>query len=125
MMFLLLLILLTCCVGKAISTTDPKQIDALVDLYSSADGPNWSWIDNNAKWQISYANNVYTARTDPCTSTTGWEGVLCAPSAVGDNDIVKLNLTSHNLHGPLVDSIGKLSTLKILTLNENQLTGSM
>ena len=121
-MFLLLLILLTCCVGKAISTTDQKQIDALVDLYSSADGPNWSWIDNNAKWQISYANNVYTARTDPCTSTTGWEGVLCA---VGDNDIVKLNLTSHNLHGPLVDSIEKLSKLKILTLNENQLTGSM
>jgi hypothetical protein len=77
------------------------ECEALVDLYHSTDGPNWS---NKDGWNET---------NEPCY----WFGVRkCA-----GGHVTELNLSDNGLSGTIPESIGNLSSLEILYLFENQL----
>ncbi len=90
--------------------TDIPQIEceALVDLYNSTDGSNWSdspgngWNQNNA----------------PCS----WTGVTCWLS-----HIALINRNSKGLSGTIPSTLENLSNLRLQTLSlfDNQLTGTI
>ncbi|WP_420315725.1 BspA family leucine-rich repeat surface protein [Ekhidna sp.] len=81
-----------------------SDYDALVALYNSTDGANWT---DNSNW----------LSTNPVST---WYGVV-----VNSNRIDELNLNSNNLSGTLPGDIGNLIDLTTLELNDNQLTGSI
>jgi|GEM_PF-1402426 len=80
------------------------ECGVLVDIYNSLGGANWvdnsGWLENN----------------EPCS----WSGVSCEAGA-----IVVLDLGMNRLHGSLPDSIGALTNLTSLRLDDNQLTGEI
>jgi Leucine-rich repeat (LRR) protein len=76
---------------------------ALVDLYDSTDGDNWT---NNTNWK---SDTIDT-----------WYGVT-----VSDNRVTQLDLHSDNLSGTIPSSIGDLTNLTYLDLENNQLSGSI
>ncbi|RKZ41194.1 MAG: hypothetical protein DRR00_31850, partial [Candidatus Parabeggiatoa sp. nov. 3] len=114
-------------------TEIPKtECEALVDLYNSTDGANWT---NNSGW-----NETNT----PCS----WYGVECSdghvttitlgkysngnqlsgsiPESLGDlSNLRKLWLDSNQLSGSIPESLGNLSNLSNLWLSKNQLSGSI
>ncbi len=77
---------------------------ALVDLYNSTNGPNWS---NNTNWLSSSPINT-------------WYGVT-----IGANRVVKLILYNNNLTGTIPISIGNMTNLVNLLLDNNNLSGSI
>jgi Leucine-rich repeat (LRR) protein len=76
---------------------------ALVDLYNSTDGPNWSHNDN---W---LTGKVYQ-----------WWGVTVSYPG---NRVTELDLSSNLLSGTIPASIGDLTALEILDLSWNGLIG--
>ncbi len=76
---------------------------ALVDLYESTDGDNWS---NNSNW---LSGNINT-----------WNGVGVATSRV-----VSVDLSGNGLSGDLTASFDKLQNLQVLNLSDNELSGSI
>lgn len=82
---------------------DPVQRNALLALYNSTDGPNWS----------------YTIRWGSAASYCRWFGVDC--SAV--RNVIELNLRRNNLSGNIPPEIGDLIFLRRLSMYENNLTG--
>lgn len=78
---------------------------ALVDLYNSTNGPNWSPSTN---WLA------------PGTRVSHWDGVI----VVGGR-VKILYLSDQNLTGTIPSSIGNLTNLTLLELYNNQLTGSI
>ena len=79
---------------------------ALVALYDSTDGDNWT---NNSNWNIG---------VDPCCS--GWYGVTCTTEGVAT-----LTLNNNKLTGTIPTQIGNLTSLERLYLYGNELTGSI
>lgn len=77
-----------------------SEYDALVALYNSAGGPNWT---NNTNW---------------LTENPDWFGVT-----VWDGHVTCINLESNNLAGPLPAELSNLTYLNYLYLGPNQLTG--
>ena len=75
---------------------------ALLALYNSTDGANWS-----TTWDLN----------NPVSS---WNGV-----SITSGRVVSLNLTSDNLVGFIPSELGNLTALTSLFLNVNQLTGSI
>ncbi|BAP57480.1 hypothetical protein THII_3183 [Thioploca ingrica] len=104
------------------------ECEALVDLYNSTNGPNWT---NNTSWN----------ETDmPC----GWERIGCSnghvimlnlyvnklkgsiPNSLGNlSHLQEIYLNSNYLSGFIPDSLGNLSSLQILWLDNNQLSGTI
>ena len=79
---------------------------ALIDLYNATDGP--LWVNRNS-WQIpGYVGE------NPC----GWFGVTCE-----NGRVTELELPNNNLVGNIPNSIGDLTSLKVLQLNKNKLSG--
>jgi hypothetical protein len=76
---------------------------ALVDLYNSANGPQWLRKTN---WLIGRVST--------------WQGVL-----VSNNRVVRVQLQSNNLSGTIPESIGNLTALNWLHLYLNNLSGSI
>lgn len=81
----------------------PTERGALKEFFDSTKGQEWT---DNANW------------TDPYKSICIWYGVKC-----DDNNtyVVELNLTNNGLSGRLSESIGRLSSLEILDLSDNDI----
>jgi hypothetical protein len=97
--------LLTASISQAVIPTAERN--ALIDLYNSTDGANWT---NNTNW-----------RGDAGTECS-WHGVVCD---VAETHVVSLSLDNNNLVGTIPGSIGDLQNLTSLTLTSNQLFGSI
>jgi hypothetical protein len=85
---------------------------ALIALYNSTNGPNWSY---RANWR----NPGDTDFSPPGTECT-WSGVSC--DAAGAH-VVGLFFWKNNLSGPIPPEIGNLASLKTLVIFYNELTG--
>jgi hypothetical protein len=115
--------------GFASAQIPQSERDALIALYNSTDGPNWS---DNTDW-------LGAAGTE-CT----WEGVTCAgghvdllilvgnqlsgviPPELGNLlSLEELDLSSNQLSGVIPPELGNLSSLTYLLLDSNQLGGSI
>ena len=83
---------------------DDVERDALMALYNSTNGPNWSF--NNSGWGIG----------NPCDPT--WYGVTCEA-----NHVTELKLAGNGLSGAIPAALGNLGSLKSLWLFSNQLSG--
>jgi gliding motility-associated-like protein len=75
---------------------------ALIDIYQSTDGRNWS-----SPWQLNQ-------------KVTTWSGVT-----IENKRVVMLNFGSRGLVGELPGSLGSLSQLRSLNISSNNLTGSL
>ncbi|WP_396591859.1 immunoglobulin domain-containing protein [Allomuricauda sp. R78024] len=81
---------------------------ALLDLYNSTNGANWTnTLANNQPW-------------DTNIPVCDWFGVT-----VVNGNVTVLNIGNNNLSGPIPASIGDLTDLTRLWLFSNQLTGSL
>jgi Leucine-rich repeat (LRR) protein len=77
---------------------------ALVDLYNSTNGANWT---NKTNWLT----------TSPVSA---WHGVQ-----VGNGRVTGLTLTANKLNGTIPSSLGNLTALVFLELDQNNLTGNI
>ena len=75
---------------------------ALIDLYQSTNGNHWI-----KKWDLK-------------APVSEWYGIK-----VEDNHVVSINLFRNNLMGPIPETIGKLTHLKVLNLAFNNITGEL
>jgi Leucine-rich repeat (LRR) protein len=87
-----------------VTTIPYNECEALVSLYASANGENWTRNDN------------WLETDDP----GGWYGVT-----VENGQVTGLDLTSNNLIGSLEEDFFNFSELKYLTLTDNQLSGTI
>lgn len=86
------------CVG-----TNPTQLSALQDLYSSTSGKYWHFASGTNNWIVG---------TDYCS----WNGVMCDANC---NYVTSLMLPSANMKGTLPSSLGNLIGLQTLDLSGN------
>jgi len=99
---------------QAVATlsADPAKIkneyDALMALYKSTSGANWT---NNTGWRDADPNTVQSVR--------GWYGV----TVNGNGYVTGLNLTNNKLQGVLPSGIGNLTFLESLKMDVNALNG--
>ncbi|MFT4660775.1 MAG: hypothetical protein ACI8XB_001043 [Patiriisocius sp.] len=93
---------------KDISTPCHPDMEALLALYISTDGPNWL---NNTGW----VEGALAIDCEPCT----WYGVTCDV----DGRVSGLTLDNNQLNGLIPTELGDLTNLTELFLNDNQLTG--
>ena len=87
------------------TVSDTQERDALIALYNSTDGPNWT---NSTNWLSD----------EPLGA---WHGV----STDHQGRVVVLNLQGNSLTGSIPIELGNLSNLESLHLNRNQLMGSI
>src|ERR1700729_1758147 len=87
-------------VAQVVNTSDSL---ALVDLYNSTAGAGWT---NHTNWLTT-------------ASVSGWYGVTTL-----NGRVTQLSLTQNNLTGTLPASLGNLSAMAYLALDQNQLSGS-
>ena len=103
--------------------------DALVALYNSTNGNNWTtntnWLDNNQpldNWHgITIENNRVTYISLGNNNLTG-----TLPSEIGDfSELTVLSLWSNQLEGEIPSEIGNLSNLIELDLSPNTFSGEI
>ena len=95
--------------GAAIPTSER---DALIALYSSTDGDNWS--PRNDNWRK--APGVFNDTGTECT----WFGVGCGGGAT-KTTVLRLDLNSNRLREAIPPELGNLTNLRGLFLAGNQL----
>lgn len=88
--------------ARASAAIPSSERTALLDLYQSTNGANWS---NNSKWLSSEPE---------CT----WYGVVCDET---QSSVIHLELYDNNLDGTLPRSIRNFTKLRFLQLWDNQL----
>ena len=91
------------CAG--VSEIPLAECDALVALYNSTDGPNWS---NHANWLVT---------ATPCAD---WFGVEC-----NEGHVDVLLLPANRLNGVIPGAVAGLTGLEHLDLSMNQLSGGI
>lgn len=84
---------------------------ALIALYDSTDGENWTF---NSNWSGSRAVVPSPEQLD------SWYGVT-----VTNGRVTELRLYHNNLAGPIPPALGNLTELSYLSLEGNPLTGPM
>ncbi len=104
---LLLLLALLFAWGQAAANVSAPERTALLDLYSSTNGAQWT---NNVGWGGGIGTEC------------AWFGVTCAADG---NSVEQLSLAGNNLVGPLPSNLQDLSSLKLLYLGNNSITGSI
>ncbi|UFH54711.1 hypothetical protein [Spirosoma sp. KNUC1025] len=88
------------------STVASPDLQSLIDLYNSTNGPGWT---NKTNW---------LSGDSPCN----WYGIVCNP----ENDrVIALDLSANNLSGTLPTSLPQLSKLWVLNLGNNKLMGTI
>ncbi|MGD2092317.1 MAG: SBBP repeat-containing protein, partial [Candidatus Aminicenantes bacterium] len=105
--------------SDALFTISPPSIpalqrDALIALYNSTDGDNWT---DNTNWRLP---GDPTQFNDPGTEHT-WFGVTCTAD---HTNVIEINLPGNFLNGTLPD-LSALTELTKLDLGNNQLTGTL
>ena len=80
------------------------ECEALVALFNSTDGPNWT------------VNSGWLETDTPCS----WHGVTCTAG-----NVVRLGLDSNGLNGSIPAELGNVSSLTQLHLDHNELSGTM
>ncbi len=115
----------TCGVSEA-------QKQALLDLYNSTDGDNWTnTVNNDQPWDpaipvcdwfgVAVVNGTVTSVQLGNNNLTG-----SIPASLGDlSGLITLRLNSNNLNGEIPSSLGSLSQLRTLYCRINQLTGTL
>ena len=93
--------------GAAHAAIPASEQQALLDLYTSTNGPGWTTSTN---WNGAVGTE--------CT----WYGVTCN---VAQTAVTQITLDSNHLVGPLPASLGTLTGMINLSLNSNQLSGSV
>ncbi|MEM7129106.1 MAG: YCF48-related protein [Chloroflexota bacterium] len=113
---------------NSISEIPLAECNALVALYNSTDGANWT---NNDGWlQTTTPCNWYGIT---CQNGTVYQVVLndnllvgTIPVALGDlTDPLSIHLYNNQLNGPIPASLGNLTSLQVLSLYRNQLSGTI
>ena len=87
--------------------TDKVQINALIDLYKSTNGDNWT---HNNNWDILFKNS--TTVSDVCNPNRYLRGIVCVNS-----NIQKLGLPNNNLNGTIPPSLCNLITHHSVWIN--------
>jgi Leucine-rich repeat (LRR) protein len=127
---------LTSTVKEVTMTVPEVQREALIALYNSTDGDNWTGIPEEKKWKqggeftedIGNWFGVYVNAAGLVTSITlsnvGLSGPL--PPEIGNlSTLTTLYLYNNQLSGQIPAEIGNLTALKTLLLSVNQLSGSI
>ena len=104
----------------------PAEFNALVDIYNSTDGPNWTnhsnWLTEDTPWfGVSVEEGHVTGIDLTNNSLAG-----AIPTSIGDLSFLQQFTVFHNLlSGGIPPEIGDLSLLVILNLAGNQLSGEI
>lgn len=107
---------------------------ALMALYGSTDGPNWTnntgWVDGAAGFDCDVCNwhgvscNIYGRVSRVDLSNNQLSGTI--PTEIGDMTYLQILMLERNqLTGTIPAEIGYLSNLFYLSLNDNQLSGML
>lgn len=108
--------------------TNVQDSLALVDLYNSTGGSQWT---NRTNWLSSAPLSTWYGVKAPGGRVTGLviatnnlTGTL--PASIGNlSALVELDLDHNNISGTLPSSLGSLSSLESLNLSYNQITGAI
>jgi predicted outer membrane repeat protein len=89
---------------KQVTEISKKECQALIALYESTDGENWT---DNSGWNVT---------NTPCS----WYGVTCK-----NGSVEKLELSNNNLNGSISKKFFKLKKLEKLDLSYNEIDASI
>jgi V8-like Glu-specific endopeptidase len=89
---------------KQVTEISKKECNALIVLYESTDGENWT---DNSGWNVT---------NTPCS----WYGVTCK-----NGSVEKLELSNNNLNGSISKKFFKLKKLEKLDLSYNEIDASI
>ena len=102
--FFMILVLFS---GMGFGAIPDYEREALIAIYNSTGGENWSWDTN---WN-----------GPPGTENT-WYGVTCD---AGNTRVEKLELANNNMVGTLPAELGNLKNLEVLVMGGNPLSGTI
>ena len=102
--------------GSAFAAIPVTERAALIALYNSTDGDNWT---DNSGWKTPPLETDGFAAYG--TEDT-WHGVTCD---AGNNFVTEIHLNSNNLTGPVPLALSNLINLTGLDMRHNQLTGTI
>lgn len=98
-------LIFACFTGLAHAAIPANQREALVTLYESTQGDQWT-------------ANLMWLNGDPCEEQ--WFGLICS-----NGKLVEVRLGNNNLSGEIPPAIGELTDLTLLALGENPLRGTI
>jgi hypothetical protein len=114
------LLLLSCCVipGETFAAIPATERQALVNLYTSANGGAWT---SNANWCSSTCPLSGVPQFNAAGSECAWFGVTCD---AGQTHVVAIALANNTLAGTL-PALGALTSLEYFSVETNHLSGSL